>query len=164
MIRKLGTICCHIQPQNGGSPSSSSASGSTPKYGLSACHVVLSTSISETPSREVVCPGSLDMLAALSRELPGGVIYPRLKELLAWAGVLGRSILIELASIAMVGAKTGPFSSYMEMLVLLLPATLTSVSLSLKMAHEQEQLQASKMYTHSGNVAFSGEEQDPGGG
>jgi hypothetical protein len=74
MIRKLGTICCHIQPQNGGSPSSSSASGNTPKYGLSGCHVVLSTSISETSSREVVCPGSLDMPAALSRELPGGPV------------------------------------------------------------------------------------------
>ena len=81
-------------------------------------------------------------------------------------GVLDMLILTELVLIVMVGTKTGPLSSCMEtlvvtasgmtsmmsglwllvrwlkVLVLLLPATLTLASLSLKMVHEQEQLQA----------------------
>ncbi|KAF8537936.1 hypothetical protein BDD12DRAFT_806534 [Trichophaea hybrida] len=87
----LGSFCCHLTHEN---------SGPDKYYGLTACHVVIPTSLHQLEQLpEVVYPAFLDRLAALSRELPllrGRNSSTTLEEILAWDRVAGRVVDYEL--------------------------------------------------------------------
>ena len=86
----LGSFCCQIEPRSHGPLGASVA-----RYGLSACHVVYKTPLDGNPSAVVICPGSLDILAALSREISEirgkQTTSTALEKILGWNNTMGRA-------------------------------------------------------------------------